>query len=202
MRFVGMCLIGVVLAACQIAPPHTYKIALVAPFEGRQRQIGYDAFPALRMAIREQIQAQRNAPFQITFIAYNDNADPVFAAQVARNVALDPDTLVVIGHLLPETTRAAQPIYIQAGMPMLMLDDAPTDCAKGVFQYVPTAAQLTEVLPTIAKNYPSVSGGPPPGAGSARAYLATQHALAIIRSTNNPSRTTVARALAKQAGCL
>lgn len=200
-RFVGVCWGCLVLAACQIAPPHTYKIALVAPFEGRQRQTGYDAFPALRMAVREQIAAQRGAPFQITFIAYNDNADPAFAEQVARNVAIDPDTLVVIGHLLPATTRAAQPIYTQAGLPILTLDDTPTDCAARVYHFAPTPAQLAEAQPTIATQYSIVAGGPPPGDGSAPAYLATQHALAAIRSASSPSRAAVARVLAKQAGC-
>ena len=59
------------------APARVFKIALVAPFEGRSRQIGYDAFPAVRLAVRDEIARSTDARIAITFIAYNDDADPV-----------------------------------------------------------------------------------------------------------------------------
>ncbi len=194
------------LTDCQyVRPPHTYKIALVGPFEGRQRQTGYDAFPALRLAVREQIVAQPNAAFQISFIAYNDNADPAFATQVAANVALDPDTLIVIGHLVPATTHAAQPVYRQAQLALLTLDETPTDCASHIFHIASTPAQHAESQPTLEAHYREVSGGPPPGDGSTLAYLATQYALAAIRSAaaadGQPTRVRVAHVLTQQAGC-
>ncbi len=204
-----VCLFCLILTACQntfnILTPHTYKIALVAPFEGRQRQIGYDAFPALRMAVREQIETQRHSLFQITFIAYNDNADPSFATKVAGNVAIDPDTLVVIGHLLSATTQAAQPTYNKAGLPVLTLDETPTDCANQVFHFEATPEQRSTAQPNIDAHYREASGGPPPGDSSAPAYLATQYALAAVRSAaapdGQPTRARVARVLAQQAGC-
>ncbi len=201
-----MCVL--VLAACSQIPPPVRKIALVAPFEGRQRQIGYDAFPALRMAVREHIAANANgalSPYQITFIAYNDNADETFAQQIAHNIVIDPDTLIVIGHLLPHTTRAAQPIYQRAGLPMIVLDDSPTDCAHGVFHFAASPEQLDQVQPNIDAHYRDVSGGPPPGDGSARMYLATQYALRAIDSAiqqdHQPTRAGIMRVLAQQVGC-
>ena len=199
---------ALVLAACSHIPPPVRKIALAAPFEGRQRQIGYDAFPALRMAVREHIAANANSalsPYQITFIAYNDNADAAFAQQVAHNVVIDPDTLVVIGHLLPQTTRVAQPIYQQAGLPMIVLDDTLTDCAHGVFHFAASPDQLTQVQPNIGAHYREVSGGPPPGESSTTVYLAAQYALRAIDSATQqdrqPTRAGVTRVLAQQAGC-
>ncbi|NJM41550.1 MAG: ABC transporter substrate-binding protein [Anaerolineae bacterium] len=113
------------LVACA-APHPTLKIALVAPFEGRQRQVGYDAFPSIRMALREANAAGGIANrYLIEFVAYNDNADPAFAARVAHNVAQDESVLVVLGHLRQNTTDAALPVYAQAGLPVLALDDAP-----------------------------------------------------------------------------
>ena len=201
-----MCVL--VLAACSQIPPAVRKIALVAPFEGRQRQIGYDAFPALRMAVREHIATNANgalSPYQITFIAYNDNADETFAQQIAHNIVIDPDTLIVIGHLLPHTTRAAQPIYQRAGLPMIVLDDSPTDCAYGVFHFAASLEQLDQVQPNIDAHYRDVSGGPPPGDGSARMYLATQYALRAIDSAiqqdHQPTRAGIMRVLAQQVGC-
>ncbi|MFN4293251.1 MAG: ABC transporter substrate-binding protein [Thermoflexales bacterium] len=107
----------VLLAAC--APPPVVKIALVAPFEGRLRQVGYEAFPAMRLAIRERIAAGGITRVRVTFVAYNDDGDPATAARVARNAARDPEVLAVIGHLVLSTTLAALPIYLQAGLPVL-----------------------------------------------------------------------------------
>lgn len=110
----------VLLAACG-RPVPTYKIALVAPFEGRLRQVGYDVFPAMRLAIREQINAGGVGGAFVTFIAYNDSADPQMAARVARNVALDPEVLAVMGHLTLSTTLAAMDVYTRASLPLLTL---------------------------------------------------------------------------------
>jgi ABC-type branched-subunit amino acid transport system substrate-binding protein len=58
---------------------------------------------------------------QVTFIAYNDNGDPQMASRVARNVALDPEVLAVIGHHTLSTTLAAMNVYTNAGVPLLTL---------------------------------------------------------------------------------
>jgi len=196
-----MCLL---LAACNV-PPRTYKIALVAPFEGRQRQVGYDAFPALRMAIRDEIAAQPNATQKITFIAYNDNADPTFAKQVAANVIVDSDVLLVIGHLITQTTQAVLPLYVQAGLPIVLLDESATNCAQHAFHLNITREQLTQAQTQIDTQFTSVSGGPPPGANSALAYATAQQALQAVRADiaqhSRPTRTGVAAILAQQAGC-
>ncbi|RMG65143.1 MAG: ABC transporter substrate-binding protein, partial [Chloroflexi bacterium] len=107
----------VLLAAC--APPPVVKIALVAPFEGRLRQVGYEAFPAMRLAIRKRIAAGSAVSARVAFIAYNDDGDPAHAARVAHNVALDPEVVGVIGHLVPSTTLAALSVYTQASLPVL-----------------------------------------------------------------------------------
>ncbi|MCS7054989.1 MAG: ABC transporter substrate-binding protein [Thermoflexales bacterium] len=108
----------VLLAACA-APRPVIKIALVAPFEGRLRQIGYEAFPAMRLAIRERVASGNAGSVYVTFIAYNDDGDPATAARIARNVALDPEVVGVIGHLVLSTTLAALSVYTQAGLPVL-----------------------------------------------------------------------------------
>lgn len=110
----------VLLAACG-RPVPVYKIALVAPFEGRLRQIGYDVFPAMRLAIREQINAGGVGNAFVTFVAYNDSADPQMAARVAHNVVLDSEVLAVMGHLTLSTTLAAMDVYTRANLPLITL---------------------------------------------------------------------------------
>jgi ABC-type branched-subunit amino acid transport system substrate-binding protein len=111
-------LVLALLLACTacLAPKPTVKIALVAPFEGRLRQIGYGAFPAMRLAIR---QAATEAT-HVMFIAYNDDGDPAKAARIAHNVARDPEVVAVIGHLALSTTLAALAVYTQAGLPVIV----------------------------------------------------------------------------------
>lgn len=112
--------------AASLAPLPTVKIALVAPFEGRFAAVGYEAFPALRIALREQIAAGGIGGFQVEFVAYNDNADPAQAARMARNVVLDESVVAVIGHYRLDTTLAALSVYTQAGLPVVA-PGIPTD---------------------------------------------------------------------------
>jgi ABC-type branched-subunit amino acid transport system substrate-binding protein len=112
-------------AACA-APKPAVKIALVAPFEGRLRQVGYGAVPAMRLAIRQAAAGATHV--HITFIAYNDDGDPAKAARVAHNVARDPEVVAVIGHFAISTTLAALAVYTQAGLPVI----APSLPAQGL----------------------------------------------------------------------
>lgn len=119
--------LGLAALALAIAPacgalsplPPVVRIALVAPFEGRFAAVGYEAFPAMRIALREQIAAGGIGGYQVEFVAYNDNADPAQAARTARTVALDESVVAVIGHYRPDTTLAALAVYTQAGLPVV-----------------------------------------------------------------------------------
>lgn len=104
------------IAACAVPRP-AVKIALVAPFEGRLRRVGYDVFPAFRLAIRQH--AQQPTPVAVTFIAFDDRGDPEMAARVAEQVVRDPEVVGVIGHFALSTTLAALPVYARANMPLL-----------------------------------------------------------------------------------
>lgn len=142
--FVALLTAVLISTACA-APRRTVKIALVAPFEGRLRQIGYEAFPALRIAIRDQIAAGGAGPVVVTFIAYNDDGDLAKATRVAHNVTLDPEVVAVIGHLVPSTTLAALAVYTRAGVPLL----APA---------IP--ADLVPADPLVFRMGPRLSGAP------------------------------------------
>ena len=195
------------LSACT-APRTTFKIALVAPFEGRQRQIGYNAFPAMRMALREVNTAGGIGRYAIEFVAYNDNADPIFAARVAHNVVQDSQVLIVLGHLRQDTTDAALPVYAQAGLPVLALDAVPASCNTNTFVFrgpIKLTPQQQAEGEKAMQHYQEVSGGPPPGAGSIPAYLATKQVLHAIQQDvaahGTPSRAGVGQALGVLLGC-
>jgi ABC-type branched-subunit amino acid transport system substrate-binding protein len=66
------------------------RIALLAPFEGRYREVGYDAFYAAKLAI---IEADRS---NIELLAVDDGGMVENAASRARALTLDPLVKVVI----------------------------------------------------------------------------------------------------------
>ncbi|MDY0019926.1 MAG: ABC transporter substrate-binding protein, partial [Anaerolineae bacterium] len=111
------------LAACLPPPlPSVIKFGLVAPFEGRYRSIGYDAIYAARLAVREINAAGGVDGWQIELVAYDDRGDPDLARTAARNLAVDPDVVAVIGHYHQESTVAAQAAYADAGLPLIALN--------------------------------------------------------------------------------
>ncbi len=200
------------LSACAQRPPRVYRIALAAPFEGRGRALGYDAFPAFRLALRERIAEKPGAPFQIDFVAHDDGADAGKARSVAHNIAGDPDVLAVIGHLTLTPTLAALEVYTASGIPVLVTgvpaDALPYDPL--VFRLAPGAAQLATAfeapppasLPAAQAalaRYTELSLGAMPGRGAVAAYDATGLLLAAIdadiAASGAPTRSGVARAL-------
>jgi len=200
-------IIATLLTACTTPRP-TYKIALAAPFEGHLRQAGYDAFPAFRLALREQIAAGGVGPYQIEFVAYNDNADPAFAARVAHNVVEDARVLAVIGHLLPETSAAAMPVYATAQMPVITLAGPDTTCRTPPCAYAgfvnATPEQQTQAGAAM-QHFAEVSGGPVAGSGSIQAYLATRLVLRAVADDvaahGTPTRAGVGEALSRLTVC-
>ena len=83
------------------------KIGLVAPFEGRHRDIGYDVIYSARLAIREANANRGPGQTKYALVAVDDFGDPESARETASAMAIDPDVVAVIGHWLPETTAAS-----------------------------------------------------------------------------------------------
>jgi ABC-type branched-subunit amino acid transport system substrate-binding protein len=106
------------LSACASVKP-VVKVGLVAPFEGRDRAIGYDAVYAARLAVRQANAAGGIGGYRVALVALDDRGDPELAAQTAAALAVDSDVVAVVGHYRPETTAAATEVYATAGLPLL-----------------------------------------------------------------------------------
>jgi branched-chain amino acid transport system substrate-binding protein len=92
------------------------KIGLVAPFEGRDRAIGYDAIYAARLAVRQINAAGGIGGHRVALVALDDRGDPELARQTASALLIDPDVVAVVGHYLPETTAAVTEDYANRGL--------------------------------------------------------------------------------------
>ena len=110
--------------ACASVQP-VVKIGLVAPFEGAQRELGYDVIYAARLAVREINEAGGIGGYRVALVALDDQGDTTLAGQTAVSLVVDPKVVAVIGHGLAETTAVAQPIYVEANLPLLPLGSPP-----------------------------------------------------------------------------
>mgnify|MGYP000091364544 CR=1 FL=1 len=150
-RVIPLLVLG--LLACR--PIRTVYIGLVAPFEGRDRPIGYDVIFGARLAVRMWNAAHPAGPLAM-LVALDDQGDPILAQERARQIVTYPGLIAVIGHFRPETTRAAVPVYRATGIsliaPLLPADRVP----EGALATAPDQRTIAEALLQVL----------PPGGGS------------------------------------
>ena len=139
-----VCAFSVITTACSSSSPPVVKIGLVAPFEGRYRELGYDVIHAIRLAINE-INSRNSQRASFALVAFDDSADPELAREQAYKIATDPDVVAVLGHWLPETTSAVSPIYSSEGIPLLATANGVTNSAN-IFKLGPSAEDLSRLV--------------------------------------------------------
>jgi ABC-type branched-subunit amino acid transport system substrate-binding protein len=114
------------LASCLPVTRPVVKLGLVAPFEGRYRNLGYEVIYAVRLAVREANEAGGVAGYSVELVALDDSGDRELAAEQARKLATDPQVVAVVGHWLNGTTAAAAPEYERLKLPLLApISDSP-----------------------------------------------------------------------------
>jgi ABC-type branched-subunit amino acid transport system substrate-binding protein len=168
----------------------TIKIGLSAPFEGLYRDLGYEVLHAVRLAVRQRNQAGGVAgEYLVELVAHNDFNEPEEAALQAREMAVDPGVLAVLGGLSPEAARTAAPAYRRLGLVFL----APETDLTG-------SEPPASPAPPFAEDYQILSGGVPPGPAAVWAYATANRlldAMAVAaRAEKTPTRAGVQAALA------
>jgi ABC-type branched-subunit amino acid transport system substrate-binding protein len=111
---------SVLLQSCLPVTRPIVKIGLVAPFEGRYRNLGYEVIYAVRLAVREANAAGGLAGYSVELAALDDSGDPEMATEQARKLATDPQVVAVLGHWLNTTTVAAASEYERLKLPLLV----------------------------------------------------------------------------------
>lgn len=98
----------------------TLRIAAVGPVTGSQAEVGQDLLNGIRLAVDERNAAGGVLGQQVEFVQFDDAADPKQAVAVAQKIASDPTIVGVVGHMNSGTTKAASPVYHEAGIPIVM----------------------------------------------------------------------------------
>lgn len=142
-------LISIGLGGCQNVTTPIVRIGLVAPFEGRYREIGYDVIPAVRLAIRDWAASEYGTNVIIELVAYDDMGDPHLAVQQAHKLVTDPEVAIVIGHWRESTTQAAMSVYTGASLPLITYSTHEFPDQRGLYNLAPSAADMNDVLQRI-----------------------------------------------------
>ncbi len=143
------------LSACLPVARPLIKIALVAPFEGRYRAVGYEVLNAVRLAVREANAAGGAGGYSLALMAYDDGGDAGQAIEQARKAATDPDVLGVIGHWRSATTAAAAPTYAETGLPLLAPNPESADLPAAIYRLGLSAAAERAAVPPDAHQCPA-----------------------------------------------
>jgi ABC-type branched-subunit amino acid transport system substrate-binding protein len=117
-------LLTLILSGCAGARP-LLKVGLVAPFEGRHRELGYDVIYSARLAVRELNLAGGVSGYYLALVSLDDGGEVDLAQGAAASLVVDPAVVAVVGHWLPGTTTAAAPIYSRGGLPLIRAGEFP-----------------------------------------------------------------------------
>lgn len=104
-----LCVVFISGCTTQAEPP---RIALVAPFEGRNRDLGYNALYAARLALTE-------SGANVELFPIDDGGLPATAVDRIRALASDPLTQVVI--LLGENATSTDAQLALADLPAIII---------------------------------------------------------------------------------
>jgi hypothetical protein len=126
------------LAACASTSPPTVRLALLAPFEGRYREIGYNALYAARLALAEA------GASNVELLPIDDGGTPTIAADRAHALAGDPQVIgaVVLGY----TAAASETLAAFGDLPVLVVghwDAEPVSESVFILSSLEIPTQLT-----------------------------------------------------------
>lgn len=186
----GVACCALLLAACRFpgTVKPTVKIGLSAPFEGRDRDLGYEVLYAVRLAVRQRNESGGIADrYLVELVALNDFNEAEEAVIQGRKMAVDSGVMGVLGGWSPAVAEAAAPEYERLGLAFLSPDGNPE-------------AALPPPIQADLSGYEALSGGVAPGPAAVWAYGATKRLLdaldAAARSGGQPDRRSVWQALA------
>ncbi len=106
------------LAACDLRPARTVRIAVTVPLSGALAADGTGLLRGVELAVSEA------APFsepslKVEVVGIDDRGDPAHAEEAARRAAQDPDVMAVVGHYTSGCSLPASRLYAQAGLAMV-----------------------------------------------------------------------------------
>jgi ABC-type branched-subunit amino acid transport system substrate-binding protein len=169
------------LAAGAASTQPVVKIGLVAPFDGRFRAVGYEAIYAARLAIREINARGGLNGYRLELVALDDRGEPDRAIEAARQLALDPQVIAILGHLRPDSSEAAMKVYCEAGLPAIIVESAGPACAGAFILGSAPRDHWPDDQPVFVSNVPDPTTLP-----AAREFVTKYNAIPIDGTRAGP----------------
>ena len=138
-------LISFILIGCT-QTPEVVKVGLVAPFEGQEREMGYDGIYAARLAVREFNQSQPVDGIKLALVALDDSSEVETAAGNSLALAADPSIIAVVGIGGEETRLITAENLAEASIPFIHTGVTPfgtTDPATYPAEFKQAYAEVT-----------------------------------------------------------
>jgi ABC-type branched-subunit amino acid transport system substrate-binding protein len=139
------------------------KIGLVAPFEGEQRPVGYEALYAVKLALREQNERDGAAGWNVELVALDTSNHVDLAFRQALALAVDSDVVFAVSISEPASRALIQAQFAKLNIPAIVISFPTT-----------TTAQPD---PNFVDRYRAVSGGITPGELAMQTYAVTRQGL-------------------------
>ena len=175
------------------------KIGLVAPFEGPQRNMAYDLLSAARLAMqRHNLEAGSNEPL-VELVALNDDGRANESRQQAREMAVDPDIVGVVGPWSTDAALSAMGTYRAAGLAVVLPDVGPARDGRVMPDKIEGVVKIAEgqvADRAFVERFRALTGHEP-GAQAIQAYQGASLLLATVsRASSANRRPTRAEVLA------
>jgi len=95
------------------------KIAVAAPLSGEQNTLGEGFKFGAQLAVKQLSKPLADLGFKVQVVPFDDQARADIATARAKDIAADPDVLVVIGNLNSDAALAASDVYKNADLAMI-----------------------------------------------------------------------------------
>ena len=135
----------------------TYTIGFQGPLTGPNAQLGINIDNAVKLAVQQANQGGK-LPFTLKVAEADDQGDPAKGPTAAQQLIGDSNVIAVVGPTFSGATKAAEPLFTQAGMASVSAsatNTTLTDPANGFktfFRIVPPdSAQGTSAADYMAK---------------------------------------------------
>lgn len=97
----------------------SWQIAVAGPMSGESAALGRAMLDAVQLRVDEVNDAGGLAGRSVDVVAYDDQNDPELAVDIARKIAANEQTLLVIGHRSSGASIAAGAVYKASGIPAI-----------------------------------------------------------------------------------
>lgn len=95
------------------------KVATQTPLSGEQAALGEHIKLGAQLAAEEAVKTFKALGFDLVFVPYDDQAKPEVGVANARNIAADPDILLVVGHFNSGVALPSSEIYKDTMLAMI-----------------------------------------------------------------------------------